>query len=37
MHFAYYSVTIYNSIKTIVNIKVDIHIICVISSKFIKE
>jgi hypothetical protein len=37
MHFAYYNITIYNNIKTIINIKASIYTIYVINSKFIKE
>jgi eukaryotic translation initiation factor 2C len=37
MHFAYYSVTIYNNIKTIIDTKAGIYTVCIISSKFIKE
>jgi hypothetical protein len=37
MHFAYYNITIYNNIKTIIDIKAGIYTVCVVSSKFIKE
>jgi hypothetical protein len=37
MYFAYYNVTIYNNIKTIIDTKAGIYIIYIISSKFIKE